>query len=49
MRIGLIKLAPENIYLKTCSVSYLTPHSTEGLISALYLELFSGGVESQWL
>ena len=58
--IGLIKLAPENTYLKTCPTSLhtLTPpryqHSSlqslsPVLISALHTELLSGGVESQQL
>ena len=37
-RIGLIKSAPENIYLKTLQVS----QSTESLIPALHLEFFQG-------
>ena len=42
-RTGLIKLASENIYMKTCSASPLTtPHNTESLISALYRDLISG-------
>ena len=59
-RIGLIKLAPENTYLKTCPTSLhtLTPprhrHSSVQLlspvlISALHTELLSGRVESQQL
>ena len=46
-RIGLIKSAPENIYLKTCPSSF--SQSTEYLISALHPELLSQGVENQRL
>ena len=41
IRTGLIKLAPENIYLEMCPVSSPTP-STECLITALHPELLSG-------
>ena len=41
------KIAPKNIYLKTCSASFV--QSTDHLISAVYPELLSGGVESQQL
>lgn len=44
-RTGLVKLSPENIYLKTCSASF-SP-STECLISVLHLELLSRVLENQ--
>lgn len=44
---GLVKLSPENIYLKTCSPS--SSQSTEYLFPNLYPELRSRGVEGQQL
>jgi len=46
-RIRLVRLSPENVYLKTCSASF-SP-STECLISVLCPELLSRGLENQQL
>ena len=45
VRIGFIKSAPENTYLKTCSANFSL--STECLISVLHPKLLSGDAENQ--